>query len=218
MPEITRSGDQETRIPDGRPSPRGEYSPVRSGILEGVLTALFAVVAFVSLHFTVQTYKVEMSSMEPSIMPGWWIVVSKVSYRLHPPERGDVVVLKPPADVGQDLNGEMLIKRIIGLPGDTVAVRDGKVYVNGIALSEPYIVHPAHYSMASRLIPPGQYFVLGDNRDVSVDSHLGWLVPRQHLSGKGWILVWPPDRWGSAPNHAFGQPPAFPLHWLYYSP
>jgi len=171
---------------------------MKSALSDILWTLLFAVLAFFALRFSIQTFKVDMTSMVPTIEPGWWVVVDKLSYRFTSPRHGDIVVFEPPYDVGQ---GRDFIKRLIALPGDTVEVKGSKVYVNGTALSEPYLATPPHYTMAPRKIPEGQYFVLGDNRDLSTDSHYGWLVPRDAFVGRGWIVMWPPAQWGRAPNY-----------------
>ena len=168
----------------------------KSAIRDILWTLLFAVVAFLMLRASVQTVRVDMASMEPTIQPGWWIMLNKVSYHFTDPKRGDIVVFDSPINSGQDL-----IKRVIGLPGDTVEVKNNTVFVNGVPLQEPYVAIPPHYTMAPETIPAGQYFVLGDNRDVSIDSHYGWLVPRDKLVGRAWIVIWPPSKWGKAPNY-----------------
>jgi signal peptidase I len=97
-----------------------------------------------------------------------------------------------------------LIKRIIGLPGDIVSIQAGVVYVNGEPVIEPYVKFPADYtypgSGTAVLVPNDSYFVLGDNRPVSADSHLGWLVPADKLVGEAWLSYWPIQRWGIVPH------------------
>jgi signal peptidase I len=88
------------------------------------------------------------------------------------------------------------VKRIIGLPGDTIRVENGLVFVNGIALDEPYIKDAPHYSMAPVEVPANNYFVMGDNRNFSTDSHYGWTVSRQNLVGQAWLRFWPFKQWG----------------------
>ncbi|MEW6033298.1 MAG: signal peptidase I [Chloroflexota bacterium] len=170
---------------------------MKSIVREVLWTLLFAVLVFVLLRVSVQTFRVEMPSMKPTIEPGWWLVLDKVSYRFGQPRRGDIVVFHAPTEPGHDF-----IKRVIAIPGDTVEVKDGKVYLNGQPVEEPYLANPPHYTMALWEIPPNEYFVLGDNRDTSVDSHYGWLVPRANLVGRAWLIVWPFSKWGLAPNHA----------------
>ncbi|HLC23027.1 MAG TPA: signal peptidase I [Dehalococcoidia bacterium] len=170
---------------------------MKSAIRDILWTLLFAIVAFLVLRASVQTVRIDLPSMEPTIKPGWWIMLNKISYHFTDPKRGDIVVFDAPIDPGHDF-----IKRVIGLPGDTVEVKNNTVVVNGVTLQEPYVAYPPHYTLAPETIPAGQYFVLGDNRDVSIDSHYGWLVPRDKLVGKAWIVIWPPSKWGKAPNYS----------------
>ena len=169
---------------------------MKSTIRDILWTFLFAVIAFVILRFSIQTFRVEMPSMKPSIQPGIWVVVDKVSYRFGSPQRGDIVVFNSPTEDERDF-----IKRVIAIPGDTVEIKDESVYLNGVAFDEPYLANPPNYNTPLQTIPPNEYFVLGDNRNVSVDSHLGWLVPQVNFVGKAWLIVWPRDQWGTAPHY-----------------
>jgi len=105
----------------------------------------------------------------------------------HAPQRGDIVVFKFPLDPKEDF-----IKRIIGLPGDTVRVAGGSVYVDGKALNEPYIAQKPDYPYGPKRVPAGDYFVLGDNRNASYDSHLWSWLPRPDIIGKASVIYWPP--------------------------
>ena len=120
-------------------------------------------------------------------------------YLVGGPQRGDVVVFRAPTQPDKDF-----IKRVIGLPGDTILVKNGTVFVNGTALDETYIHYPATYTYPfdgqPKQVPDGNYFVLGDNRPNSSDSHLGWFVPVDNLVGKAWISYWPPTDWGLMPS------------------
>lgn len=171
---------------------------MKSALTDILWTVLFAVLAFFALRASIQTFIVGQTSMLPNVQPGWWVMVDKLSYRFTEPRRGDIIIFKPPYEVGQ---GGDFIKRLIAVPGDTVEVRGLKVYINGVPLTEPYLVNVPHYTMSARTIPEDEYFVLGDNRDTSTDSHYGWLVPRDDIVGRGWIIMWPPSQWGRAPNH-----------------
>ena len=113
-------------------------------------------------------------------------MTSKASYFFSDPQRGDVIIFNPD-------NGSQFpyIKRVIALPGDTVEVKDNKVFINGIPLEEEYIMEPPRYTMPAKTIPEGEYFVLGDNRNNSNDSHAGWTVPRENVIGKAWFVYWP---------------------------
>jgi signal peptidase I len=166
---------------------------------EVAITILIAVAVFAILHLTVQSYTVVMSSMEPNFHQGQCIMVNKVSYRSHGPQRGDVVVFKPPFE-----SEYPYIKRVIGLPGDIVEIRDGKVFINSTALAEPYIMAPPDYTMAVVEVPDNEYFVLGDNRNNSSDSHTGWMVPQNNIIGKAWFTYWPPSKWGVVKHYTYG--------------
>ncbi len=167
---------------------------------ELIITAVLALSIFFLLRFTIDTVIILGISMEPSFHSGQRILVSKVAYRIHEPERGDVIVFKP----SNSEKGEF-IKRIIALPRDTVEVKDGAVYVNGIELKEPYIKSPPGYPLTTQKIPANNYFVLGDNRNRSNDSHNGWVVPRQNIHGKAWVTIWPPPKWGLVPEHSLSD-------------
>jgi len=167
---------------------------------ELIITVLLALVVFFALRFTIDTVIVIGISMEPSFHTGQRILISKVTYRMHEPERGDVIVFSP-------VNGEEkdLIKRIIALPNDTVEVKDNAVYVNGKRLKEPYIKNTPRYHLDELKVPVDSYFVLGDNRNQSNDSHNGWVVPRQNIIGKAWLSIWPPPEWGLVPRYALQE-------------
>lgn len=166
-------------------------------------TIILAVIIFLSLQFTIQSFIVNGPSMENSFRNGDRLLVLKyeVAYLLHKPERGDVTIFHPPVNLNDDY-----IKRIIGLPGDTVEIKKGTVYINGTTLDEPYVKEPPRYTLAPTDIPENHYFVLGDNRNNSSDSHNGWTVPSENIVGKAWLSIWPPPQWGLAPNYAFDEP------------
>jgi len=167
---------------------------------EVVITVLIAVAIFALLRLTVQSYTVVMSSMLPNFQEGDCIMVSKVAYRSSDPQRGQVVIFNPPFD-----SPHPYIKRVIGLPGETVEIKDETVFVNGIALVEEYTMEPPNYTMAAAQVPEDEYFVLGDNRNNSNDSHTGWTVPRDRIIGKAWFLYWPPGRWGVVKHYAYPE-------------
>jgi len=164
-----------------------------------IAPVLVGLAVFALFHLTLGSFKVYGSSMLPTIEDGEYIMVSKAAYFFGQPHRGDIIVFDSPQEPRSDL-----IKRIIGLPGDTVEITDGRVIVNGTPLTESYTLEPPHYLMFAEQIPAGNYFVLGDNRNNSSDSHRGWTVPRQNIVGKAWITYWPPYQWGTIPS--------FPIH------
>ena len=141
--------------------------------------------------------------MEPNFQDGQRLLVNKVTYKLHEPERGDVIVFRPP--LSHNSEATSFIKRVIALPGETVEIKMGSVYVNGEKLQEPYIKEPPGYTFSLQEIPEDYYFVLGDNRNNSNDSHTGWILPRQNIVGKAWLIIWPPNEWKLASNIHFQQ-------------
>ena len=167
---------------------------------EFLITIALALVIFFAARETIQTYEVFQTSMEPNFSQGQRVVVNKVVYWFHEPRRGDVVILKAP-----DGRDEEFIKRIIGLPGDTVEVINGVAYVNSVKLEESYVKRSFTYTLPKESVPADSYFVLGDNRDVSNDSHRGWFMPRDNLIGKAWLITWPPPDWGVVPGYALDE-------------
>lgn len=168
-------------------------------IRDVVTTFLVAVAVFFALQLTIQVSIINGSSMEPDLHSGERLIINKIVYHFENPRRGDVIVFHPPES---GPSSTPFIKRIIGLPGDTVEVRNGRVIVNGEALTEPYIAQAPEYIMKKITVPDNSYFVLGDNRNLSNDSHSGWTVTRGEIVGKAWVTIWPPSLWGLAPHYA----------------
>lgn len=152
-------------------------------------TVLISALLFVVINALTARIRVDGFSMEPSLHTGEFILVNKLAYRLDSPQRGDIIVFNFPGDPGQEY-----IKRVIGLPGDQVVVANRKVTVNGQTLDEPYILQPPKYRGAWE-VPAGQYFVLGDNRNNSSDSHNWGGVPEQNIIGKALFVYWPVGQW-----------------------
>jgi len=165
------------------------------------ITVLIALVIYFGVQVTLQQYRVEQTSMLPNLEEGQRVFVNKIAFNFKSPERGDIVVFKPVEGIGTI----PLVKRIIGLPGDTIEVKSGLVYIDGIPLDESYVIDPPRYSMEPFVVPPQQYFVLGDNRNNSRDSHFGWTVPRDKIVGKAWVSIWPPEKWGLVPDYSYAS-------------
>jgi signal peptidase I len=148
----------------------------------------------VIIIFLYQPVKVEGTSMAPLLSDQERIFINKFVYHFEPIERGDVVVFWYPLD-----RSKSFIKRVIGLPGDAVEIRDGHLYLNGDQMNEPYV--PASYldgsSYAARTLAPDEYFVMGDHRDSSNDSRMFGPVPRTYIYGKAVFAYWPADHFGS---------------------
>mgnify|MGYP000946626584 CR=1 FL=1 len=163
-------------------------------------TLILAVIIFLVVNTFTGRYEVQSISMEPTLHEGQYLIVSKIAYWFHGPERGDVIVLDPPNERSEI----PYIKRVIGLPGEKVEVRDGRVWVNDIALNEPYISGPPSYT-ESRILGAGEYLVLGDNRNNSSDSHIWGVLPRENVIGKSIFRYWPPEKWGLIPHYTFPE-------------
>ena len=170
-------------------------------IREIVETVILTLIIFFLIQSVIRNFRVDGHSMDPNLHHGQYLVVDKISYKLpfawRPPQRGDVVVFEPPTRPEDDF-----VKRIIGLPGETVEIRQGEVYINNKRLVESYLPRQDRFSMSARAVPEGAYFVMGDNRGNSNDSrHWGFLETHK-LVGKAWLSYWPPETWGSIPNDA----------------
>ncbi len=178
-------------LPDPEPNPpAGKPGGFRRFILDVFETLLLSLVLFVGINAISARIRIESISMQPTLYAGNFVIVNKIAYLLNTPGRGDVIVFKNPKDPSL----EPYIKRIIGLPGDTVRVTGGTVFINDEPMSEPYISAPPTYEGAWT-VPPESLFVLGDNRNSSSDSHAWGMVPMQNIIGKAEVVYWPPSRW-----------------------
>ncbi|MCL6584770.1 MAG: signal peptidase I [bacterium] len=161
--------------------------------LEAIVIAI--ALALVIRTFVVQAFKIPSGSMIPTLLIGDHILVNKFIYRFEKPERGDIIVFKYPQDPSRDF-----IKRLIGKPGDTLEIRNKQVFINGKPLYEPYVIHEggeAAVGLSSVrdnygpiTIPEGYFFVMGDNRDCSLDSRFWGLLPEDMIKGKAFIIYW----------------------------
>jgi signal peptidase I len=133
--------------------------------------------------------------MNPTLQDGEYLIINNVTYLLDEPEPGDIVVFRHPRN---ELN---LIKRVIGVPGDHIEINNGTVWVNGEAQEEPYIADSPNYG-GSWDVPDDQYFVLGDNRNNSSDSHSWGFLPAENMLGKAFFVYWPPSDWGEVAHFA----------------
>ncbi len=163
-----------------------DWKRVALDILE---TLVLAVVLYFGINAISVRVRVDGFSMIPTLQNGEYILVNKLAYKLGQPQRGDIVVFVFPVDPKEDL-----IKRVIGLPGEKVAIHNGIVTINGKQINEPYIAAAPLYD-GEWDVSEGQLFVLGDNRNESKDSHQWGLLPLENVVGKSVLIYWPPTDW-----------------------
>jgi signal peptidase I len=183
LEEVLNSNYPET-APQPEIIPPERQRPAWIGLLwEIVQTLIMAVILYFLIDTVVGRVRVENISMQPTLHEGEFILVNKLAYRLGDFQRGDIVVFHHDAT-------EDYIKRVIGLPGDTVEVKNGRVFINNQMVNEPYIAAPPRYS-GSWKVPDGQIYVLGDNRNQSSDSHQWGYVPVGTVVGRALVIYWP---------------------------
>jgi signal peptidase I len=223
----TRPDDGADDAMDDADGP-AEAAPTKSGGVrarrvawELVQTLVLAALIFLMVRGVAQNFRVEGPSMEPGLHNGQYLLVNKAVYfkldlselskyipfidgadessrfLFHGPERGDVIVFRYPRDPSRDF-----IKRIIGVPGDTVSIADGVVTVNGAPIDEPYINGGANSDLEPKVVPDGSYFVLGDNRPNSSDSRNWGFVPEENIIGKAMFSYWPLSEFGGVGNQS----------------
>ncbi len=195
------AADQATGSDPAASRPRGR---ARRWLVEWAVIAVLVVLGTIGLRmFVIQTFYIPSGSMLPTLQIGDRIIVDKVSYHLHSIQRGDIVVFKRPPLEPQDFTD--LVKRVVGLPGETISTSGGQVYIDGRLLSEPWLPkgpqsyttaipgdpHPQFDMPGPVKIPPGEYFVMGDNRTDSQDSRWFGPIPRSLIVGKVVAIVWP---------------------------
>ena len=175
--------------------------------LENILYMAVAVALATTIQaFIIRPFIVSGNSMDPNIQDKQYLIIDEVSYRLHPPQRGDVIVFKAPPEPTK-----YYIKRIIGLPGETVKIQGSTVTIlnaahpNGLVLSEPYITHESSNTMEMK-IPAGKYFVMGDNRSGSYDSRSWGALPKENIRGRSLLRLLPLQKIAYLPaREAYGE-------------
>jgi signal peptidase I len=176
-------------------APKVENPWIETG--KTVFLSIFLAVGIQS--FVARSYYIPSGSMLPTLQINDRLIVDKLSYRFANPVRGDIVVFDPPAKLGFK---DAFIKRVIGLPGDRIEVKNSKVYINDKVLSEKYIEEPPSYTWSSTsltpdgIVPEGHYLVFGDNRNNSYDGHYWGFIPKDRIIGKAVVRFWPIDRAG----------------------
>jgi signal peptidase I len=191
---------------------RATRRPAAGCLFEVIETVVLTLVIFLGIQtFVAQPYKVQQGSMETTLLPDQYVLVDKLTPHWAQYARGDIVVFDPPATASGP-KGVPFIKRVIGLPGDHVELRDGRVYVNGIALDEPYIytsngarqtTEPHAGGASEWLVPAGKLLVLGDHRQVSDDSRVFGPIEISQVIGRAWLRYWPVDTFGTLPSPTY---------------
>jgi signal peptidase I len=184
-------------------NPQHEFEKRYRLVREIIETVVLTLLMFLVIRFAVQNFNIEGHSMEPSLHDQELILVDKWTYLFHPPSRGDVIVFIAPPQPSQDY-----IKRVIGIPGDVITIQNTTVIVDGVPLKEIY-VDPRNQggtfedrNIINMVVPPNDYFVLGDNRANSSDSRVWGFVPKQNIIGRAAVVYWPlqKDNDGFLPN------------------
>jgi signal peptidase I len=182
-------------LPDAPKARTGFGAWLKAVLRDTAGTIVPAIVIALLIHvFLAQATRVYGQSMEPNIHTNERLVIEKFSYHFHGPRRGDVVVLRDPGGTP-----ELLIKRVVGLPGERVTLADGRVYIDGKPLSEPYLNQSTQGGGRSWVIPPLTVFVMGDNRSASRDSRIFGPVPMEELVGRALFRYWPLGEVGPVP-------------------
>lgn len=163
----------------------------------GISVILSAILAIMIRQFVAEARYIPSGAMLPTLHVNDRLIINKLAYRFRMPERGDIVVFSPTEALQKQNFHDAFIKRIIGLPGDKVQVKGGQVYINDQPLAETYISDQPQYEWGPMVIPPNSYFVLGDNRNNSYDSHYWGFIPRENIIGKATQRFYPFDRAGS---------------------
>ena len=184
-------------------NPQHDFEKRYRLVREIIETVVLTLLMFLVIRFAVQNFNIEGHSMEPSLHDQELILVDKWTYLFHPPSRGDIIVFIAPPQPSQDY-----IKRVIGIPGDVITIQNTTVIVDGVPLKETY-VDPRNQggtfedrNIVNMVVPPNDYFVLGDNRANSSDSRVWGFVPKQNIIGRAAVVYWPlqQDNDGFLPN------------------
>ena len=188
--------------PNGKSPQKGSENPWKEGLKT---IALSAFLAFGIRTFVAEARYIPSGSMLPTLEINDRLIVDKLGYHFKSPQRGDIVVFSPTQKLEAENYHDAFIKRVIGLPGEKVEVKNSQVYINDQPIKESYIAEAPRYNWGSKVVPEGQYLVLGDNRNNSYDSHYWGFVPRDKIIGRAVVRFWPMNRVGEItpdPNYS----------------
>jgi len=185
----------QSRAAQAATAPTSSASSLLREVFEVVV---LAVILYFGISFAVQAVHVEGLSMYATLDDNDYLIANKIDYRLHAPQRGDIIILRPPSDNSKDF-----IKRVIALPGEKLLIRDGVVYINGHKLDEPYLPEAwttfnnyPNDGTDGRVMRSNEYFVMGDNRNRSQDSRIFGPISRDRIDGRAWFRIWPLSSFG----------------------
>ncbi|KOR38625.1 signal peptidase I [Planktothricoides sp. SR001] len=185
--------DSKSQLPVNQAPKYTEENPWLESLKTIVLSGILAIGI---RTFVAEARYIPSGSMLPTLEINDRLIIDKLGYRFKDPQRGDIVVFSPTPALQKENFKDAFIKRVIGLPGDTVEVKGGKVYVNDQPLQEQYIQEQPNYDYGPVVVPENQYLVLGDNRNNSYDSHYWGFVPRENIIGQAVIRFFPFNRMG----------------------
>lgn len=176
-------------------------SKTKREIIDWIETiAIALIIAFLIRSFLFQPYRVQMGSMLPTLKENDLIIVNKLTYRFNEPKRGDIVVFRPP-------NGSNVfyVKRIVAIPGETVEVKNGELMINGVPLKEEYVSIATPGVFGPRTLSVGEYFVMGDHRNNSLDSREFGPIHKEAIVGKAALILWPPNSFAVLRNISYNN-------------
>jgi signal peptidase I len=178
--------------------------PRNTFLTEGLKTISLSLILALGIRtFVAEARYIPSGSMEPTLQINDKLIIDKISYDFSSPKRGDIIVFNPTKKLMLENFHDAFIKRVIGLPGEKVAVKNGKVYINDVPLQENYLEAKPDYQWGPVVVPADSYLVLGDNRNNSYDSHYWGFVPRNKIVGRAILRFWPLNRIGeiNRPNY-----------------
>lgn len=196
IPAPEQAPRTEPSGPAARPEERRKHSTARTVLEIVVIVAAAFAIAMLVQAFIVKPFTIHQVSMRPTLQEGDRILINRLSYHFRDPKRGDIIVFHSPVTEGEDL-----VKRVVGLPGDRIAVSNGKLYVNGVAQSEPYLLEQNFNGTYPEtgdqplVVPDGKLFVMGDNRNNSGDSRFFGPIDRSAVMGCAFVVYWPIGHW-----------------------